>query len=98
MTAEFESVRRLNGPLHEWFELSYASYLTLHRTLLQSMPVEWQERMVGLLTELSESFAHLQHPHTYSVHARDSKGRFISEPFPPYRHARFSGPTESRWR
>jgi len=32
-------------PLHNWFELTYAQYLTIPRSILQSMPVEWQRRM-----------------------------------------------------
>jgi hypothetical protein len=31
--------------IHNWFELTYAQYLTIPRSILQSMPVEWQRRM-----------------------------------------------------
>lgn len=41
--------------IHAWFELSYAQYLTLPRTVLQSMPRGWQHRFVGLLQELDEA-------------------------------------------
>lgn len=46
-------------PIHEYFALSYASYLVLPRSILQSMPVEWQQKFVGLLGECVASFGHL---------------------------------------
>lgn len=58
---------RLDGPVHTWFGLSYSNYLVLHRTLMQSMPVEWQERMVACLDELYEAYAHVDKPDTYWV-------------------------------
>lgn len=39
-------------PIHEYFELSYASYLVLPRSILQSMPKKWQRKTVTLLREL----------------------------------------------
>jgi hypothetical protein len=42
-------------PVHGWFELSYAQYLTIPRSVLQSMPVEWQRRFVQCLRELDET-------------------------------------------
>lgn len=59
---------RLDGPVHTWFELTYANYQVLHRTLMQSMPVAWQERMVDCLEELREAYAHIEHPQ-YKVEA-----------------------------
>lgn len=44
-----------NEPIHEWFELTYAQYLTIPRSVLQSMPVEWQRRFVQCLEELGET-------------------------------------------
>lgn len=41
--------------IHTWFELSYAQYLTIPRSVLQSMPAAWQERFVTCLEELDES-------------------------------------------
>lgn len=52
--------------IHEWFGLTYANYLVLNRSLLQSMPDVWQTRFVGCLRELDRAFGHLEHP-TYSV-------------------------------
>ncbi len=40
--------------IHTWFGLSYARYLVIPRSVLQSMPNEWQEQFVGLLNELDE--------------------------------------------
>jgi hypothetical protein len=41
-------------PIHEWFELSYAQYLTIPRSALQSMHESWQARFVQCLNELDE--------------------------------------------
>lgn len=43
-------------PIHIWFGLTYASWLTLPRVLMQEMPYEWQEKMVALLNEIDEEF------------------------------------------
>ena len=38
-----------------WFGLSYASFLTLPRVLMEAMPQEWQDRMAELLYEYSDA-------------------------------------------
>lgn len=58
---------RLDGPIHGWFGLSYSNYQVLHRTLMQSMPVDWQHRMVMCLDELQEAYAHIEHADRYQV-------------------------------
>jgi hypothetical protein len=75
-------------PIHGWFGLTYSSYLVLPRTVLQSMPVEWQERFVDLLEELGEAMtkAGIEQPAGYWVRPTDGK-RFIKETLPHYRHA-----------
>ena len=45
-----------NQNLHCWFGLSYASFLTLPRVLMQEMPDEWQNQMAKLLHEYDETF------------------------------------------
>jgi hypothetical protein len=85
---------RRNGPMHGWFSLSYASYLVVPRSVIQSMPVEWQERCVALLEELNES--HGSHLHgDYAVNLRGSGGRFQQDPLADYRHAPVLRPDES---
>lgn len=48
--------------VHLWFNLTYANYAVLHRTLLQSMPDEWQARFVQCMQELDNAYAHLKVP------------------------------------
>lgn len=60
---------RLDGPIHSYFELSYANYLVIPRTLLQSMPVEWQERFVADLEQLRDAFADVEQAPCYQVTA-----------------------------
>ncbi|MGW2401773.1 hypothetical protein ACWCYY_34990 [Kitasatospora sp. NPDC001664] len=54
-------------PVHTWFGLSYSAYLVLPRTLLQSMPASWQQRMVACLRELDETFADVERAQAYDV-------------------------------
>lgn len=56
-----------DGPIHTHFGLSYANYLTLPRTLLQSMPIGWQERFVACLDELATAFRHVPQAEAYEV-------------------------------
>ncbi|NEA52370.1 hypothetical protein [Streptomyces sp. SID10815] len=58
-----------DGPIHGWFELSYSNYAVLHRTLMQSMPTEWQDRMVACLEELREAYLHIEQPEAFKVEA-----------------------------
>lgn len=53
--------------IHTWFGLSYANYLVLPRTLLQSMPDAWQQRLVALLEEFEGAFAHVEQSEAYDV-------------------------------
>jgi len=39
-----------------WFGLSYASFLTMPRVLMEAMPDEWQGKMADLLDEADEEF------------------------------------------
>lgn len=39
-----------------WFGLSYASWLTMPRVLMEAMPEDWQERMAVLLNEYGGAF------------------------------------------
>lgn len=54
-------------PIHRYFGLSYANYLVLHRTLMQSMPADWQQRMVACLEELDAAFDHVDRAPAYEV-------------------------------
>lgn len=55
--------------IHLHFSLSYANYLVLPRTLLQSMPDAWQARFVALVDELGEAFQHVPQAEAYKVEA-----------------------------
>ena len=53
--------------VHTYFGLSYANYLVLPRTLLQSMSEAWQHQFVGLVNELHDAFEHVKQAPTYQV-------------------------------
>lgn len=60
--------------IHEYFELTYANYLVLHRTLLQAMPEEWQEKFGTMLEELREAWRHEKQPEGFRVET----GRWVA--------------------
>jgi hypothetical protein len=53
---------RTGGPVDEWFGLSFANFLVVHRVRLQSMPLQWQRRLVGLLEELRAAYGDAADP------------------------------------
>lgn len=55
--------------IHLHFGLSYANYLVLPRTLLQSMPDEWQTQFVALLNQMADAFRHVPQAEHYRVEA-----------------------------
>jgi hypothetical protein len=68
-----------HGKLWGWFELSYASYLTLPRVLMHQMPDKWQGQMARLLEEYNEAFPNQPDIGT-RVLVTDATGRFIKTP------------------
>ena len=46
----------MSDKLQQWFSLSYESWLTLPRVLLEDMPEEWQDKFADLLFEYSDTF------------------------------------------
>lgn len=75
----------LDVTIHDWFELSYASFLTVPRLVMESMPPEWQRRMVALLQELDATFDWRPKSGRYWVRLRDEHGRFSDAPLGDYR-------------
>lgn len=69
--------------IHNWFGLTYSSYLVLPRVLMQEMPDEWQEKMVALLNEAQEVW---EHDDNYTVYLRDKNGKFKSDPLCRYKY------------
>lgn len=79
---------RPEGDVHTFFGLTYANYLVLPRTLLQSMPEAWQHRFVACLDELQQAFWEVPQADDYWVRAKDRNGRFIPDPVPHYNRGR----------
>ena len=85
--------KRLEQPsptddVHNWFELSYAQYLTVPRSVLQSMPSEWQRKFVALLEEMDETIDWRPKEGRYWVRLKDSKGRYVADPLMDYERGR----------
>jgi hypothetical protein len=90
----------MNRDIHTWFGLSYAQYLTIPRSVLQSMPLEWQHKFVELLEELdkTEWLEMLPKNSCYKVELREMKddesnrgwkwGSRIKDPLADYQRGR----------
>lgn len=70
-------------PVHMLFNLSYAHYLVLARSGIQSMPPEWQKRFVQCVEEyfdVVEEYKYLKLPDglNYNVTLKDGHNRFVS--------------------
>ncbi len=74
--------------VHTFFGLSYANYLVLARSVLQSMPMDWQHRFTAVMRELDEATWDLDSPASYSLQARDENGKFMRDPIPHYNRGR----------
>lgn len=79
----------IDDPIHQWFELTYAAYLVIPRSILQSAPVDWQKKFVALLEEL-DNVPEFACPITgeYHVYLRATDGRFIHDEFRDYERGR----------
>lgn len=73
-------------PIHGAFGLTYASYLVMHRSLLQRMPVEWQRKFVQLCDEYWQVWDCMKADLDFVVQVRDERGRFVEDPLRNYRH------------
>ena len=76
--------------IHEYFCLSYDNFIVLHRSILQSMPVKWQRRMVRLLEQADKAVrdSEIKTASSYSLVAKDEHGHEISDPVPHYERGR----------
>lgn len=81
-TEEIEKMDRV----HHWFELSYAQYLTIPRSVLQAMPDSWQHRFTTCLEELDDLINWRPKSGRYWVKLKDGKGRYVEDPYMQYRH------------
>jgi hypothetical protein len=78
----------MNDHIHEWFELTYAQYLTIPRSVLQSMNQEWQEKFVALLNELDATIDWRPSEGRYWVQLKDAKGKYVADPLQDYERGR----------
>jgi hypothetical protein len=77
---------KMKRTITDYFEISYAQYLTIPRLVLESMPIEWQEKFVELLDELDETYDWRPREGCYWVKLKDDKGRFSHAPLEDYRY------------
>jgi hypothetical protein len=83
--------------IHDWFSPSYSNYLVLQRSLLQSMPLEWQHQFVALLDALHAELGHHATEGGFWVRATDERGRFIPDPLANYERGRRKLPRKPRY-
>jgi hypothetical protein len=67
------------GSVQDYFGDTPNGHLVLHRTLLQSMPPQWQEHFISLVRGYDQAFAHLQIPNAAHWVARPAQERTVAE-------------------
>lgn len=72
--------------VHSFFGLTYASYLAVPRSVLQSMPADWQHQFSALMDKMEDLYG--GYDMSYTVHKRDKRGRFQSDPLQNYERGR----------
>lgn len=83
-----EDITEHEEPIHDWFGLSYAHYLVLPRSVLQSAPVVWQKNFVRCLEELHIMFGDIPQSGKYEVHLRGGPGRYKEDDLADYERGR----------
>ena len=80
-------------PVHGWFELSYASYFTVPRSVLEAMPISWQRQFIALVNEMNDTLDwerflpdRSKDDYHFEVRLRAGNGRFIPDVLRDYRH------------
>lgn len=91
-----EPILELSEPIHTWFELTYAQYLTIPRSVLQSMDPAWQARFVACLEELDATIDWRPPEGRYWVELRDAQGRYRRDPLQDYERGRRHIPHRSK--
>jgi hypothetical protein len=71
----------------QFFSLSYASFLVIPRVVMQSMPREWQQKIVDLIHDMEETFDFSDVSDNYFVQQRNENGTLRNPDLGQYRHA-----------
>lgn len=58
--------------VNDWFELTYARWLTLPRVLLEQMPDEWQYKFTELMREFDEMWDWIPNDFRFYVVGREN--------------------------
>ena len=75
-----DKIYEADCPIHAWFELSYAHWLTVPRIIMEAMPRKWREDMARLLHELDHTFDWRPGEGRYWVGFKGPDGRFARWP------------------
>lgn len=88
-TSELDSTE----PVHEWFNLTYASYLVLPRSILQSCSVETQRALVRVLADIDREagqgkISWPEDGQSVEVRLRGADGKLIVDDLADYQRGR----------
>jgi hypothetical protein len=84
-TKDLSSAAFYDGPVWNFFCLTYSAYLVLPRVSLCSMPVVWQRRFVALMEEAERVLPPEGQGGRYMVRKLDGN-KFAKDPLANYRH------------
>lgn len=77
--------------MRQFWGLSYMNFIALHRSIIQEMPHDLQDRLADILNELDANT--IDNPpkdlpvvESYMLVARGPDGKLMKDPMAPYRH------------
>jgi hypothetical protein len=76
-------------PIHQWFGLTYASYLVMPRSVLQQIDPKLQKKLVEVLTEICWYYDWPNSGADYQVTMRDEDGKYKQDILRNYRYPEF---------
>ena len=84
----YEIAPRQN-PIHDYFNLSYSSYLVIPRSILQSVPADLQIKFLEILNRIEKGskFDEKKAPSNYWVRAQED-GKFVKDFYGDYQRGR----------
>ena len=82
--------------IHEWLGPSFIEYLVIPRSVLQSMPKEWQYQFVEYLKELDRAIDWQPKKGKYWATLKDANGRFMPDDFCHYENGRRRIPLKNK--
>lgn len=76
--------------IHKWFGVTHASYKVLPRLVLDDLPEHIQDKFLEVMEYIENNYDNSTWVSDYGVRAKDSHGKFCTDPLSNYRRGDIS--------